>query len=53
MRLLQLTSRSTQVACSPTAPQGNVTAASHRYVINGKVQQKVTNRKKSGEAGQS
>jgi hypothetical protein len=53
MRSLRSFPRSTQVASFPTAPQGNVTAASHKYVINGKVQRNVTKRQKAGEAERS
>ena len=42
-----------RLACFPTAPQGNVTAPSHGYVINGNVRQNVTKRQKRGEAEQS
>jgi hypothetical protein len=39
-----------RLASSPTAPQGNVTAASHRYVISGGSQRNGTKREKCGEA---
>jgi hypothetical protein len=37
----------------PTAPQGNVTAASHKYVLGGSFQQNATEREKCGEAGRA
>jgi hypothetical protein len=53
MRILGTTARSNQVAGYVTAPRGNVTAAGHRYVINGVVHKDATKRTKRGEAGQS
>jgi hypothetical protein len=46
------TSGSDEVACLPTAPQGNVMQASHRYVANQRLSAlKVTKAVNFGEAG--
>ncbi len=42
-----------QVVGFMTAPQGNVTAASHRYVANASVPPNVPERHKRGEAEQA
>jgi hypothetical protein len=54
MTLLVSTSRSTQVEGFATAPQGNVTQASHKYVTKqNHLFPNATKTLNSGEAGQS
>jgi hypothetical protein len=54
MTPLVSTSRSTQVECLATAPQGNVTQAGHKYVTKqNHPSPNATNTLKSGEAEQS
>jgi hypothetical protein len=53
MTPLVYTSRSIQAVCSPTAPQGNVTQASHKYVTKQNLSSpNVTRSLNSGEAEQ-